>query len=317
MRRMAKCLAVLLALSLLLTTAAFAADGTEDKLIISAGEVNAKAGETVTVPITITQNPGFVALQLQITYDADALTLQTENGVVDKALVSGLSFLPNAENAGVVKALFEKGAATSNITATGTLMELNFTVAENAAAKEYPIQVTVQAARNYALQTVPNSGQNGKVTVGTETAKLENLTGATPTAVVTAPAAGWKDGANTFTVSNMVGGKDVACVVLVKSGDIYTRLTATKGSDNTYSFTTPEGFKVASDSIVVAVKGDVNGDGSVTKADSTQIKAAFNSKKDLSALQRFSSDVNGDNTLTKADSTKVKAVFNGKTTLDW
>ena len=311
MRKMTKGLVFILLLAMLLSTAAMAA-GSESSLIISAGAVTAEPGGTVTVPVSVTKNPGIVAVMLQITYDEDVLTLQTENGVVNKNLLTDASFTPNTTTPGVVTAMFEKGTnEDGDITATGALMELNFAVSDVAKAGDYAIAVTVQEARNAEVEEVVVTGQNGKVTVQLTEARIENLTGSTPTATVTAPASGWKNGANTFTVSN-----SVACVVLVKSGDTYTGLTAT-GSGNTYSFTTPTGFDLSEDQIVIAVKGDVNGDATITKADSTQIKAAFNGKKTFSALQLLLSDVNGDGALTKADSTKTKAVFNGKTTIEW
>ena len=315
MRKMTKGLVLILLLTMLLSTVAMAA-GSTNSLIISAGEVTAEPGGTVTVPVSVTQNPGIVAVMLQITYDSDVLTLQTENGVVDKNLLSGANFVPNATVPGVVTVMFEKGTnEDEDITATGALMDLNFAVSDEAAAGDSAITVMVQEARNNEVEEVAVTGQNGKVTVNSTApteVQIENLTGSTSTATVTAPANGWKDGANTFTVSN-----SVACVVLVKDANgNYTRLTAT-GSGNSYSFTTPADFDLNEDQIVISVKGDVNGDGTITKADSTQIKAAFNGKKTFSALQLLLSDVNGDGALTKADSTKTKAVFNGKTTIEW
>ena len=86
MRKMTKGLVFILLLAMLLSTAAMAA-GSESSLIISAGAVTAEPGGTVTVPVSVTKNPGIVAVMLQITYDEDVLTLQTENGVVNKDLL--------------------------------------------------------------------------------------------------------------------------------------------------------------------------------------------------------------------------------------
>lgn len=86
-----------------------------------------------------------------------------------------------------------------------------------------------------------------------------------PTVTVTAPASGWTAGENTFTVAC-----DKACVVLVKSGDTYTKLTAANSGD-THSFTAnlAEG-----DEIIVRLKGDVNGDGIVNALDATLVSRA-------------------------------------------
>lgn len=86
-----------------------------------------------------------------------------------------------------------------------------------------------------------------------------------PTVTVTAPASGWAAGENTFTVAC-----DKACVVLVKSGETYTKLTAAN-SGETHSFTAnlAEG-----DEIIVRLKGDVNGDGIVNALDATLVSRA-------------------------------------------
>ncbi len=86
-----------------------------------------------------------------------------------------------------------------------------------------------------------------------------------PTVTVTAPASGWTVGENTFTVAC-----DKACVVLVKSGETYTKLAAAN-SGETHSFTAnlAEG-----DEIIVRLKGDVNGDGIVNALDATLVSRA-------------------------------------------
>ena len=63
---------------------------------------------------------------------------------------------------------------------------------------------------------------------------------------------------------------DKACVVLVKSGETYTKLAAAN-SGETHSFTAnlAEG-----DEIIVRLKGDVNGDGIVNALDATLVSRA-------------------------------------------
>ncbi len=87
----------------------------------------------------------------------------------------------------------------------------------------------------------------------------------TPTVTVTAPASGWAAGENTFTVAC-----DKACVVLVKSGETYTKLTAANsGETHSFTATLAEG-----DEIIVRLKGDVNGDGIVNTADAMLVSRA-------------------------------------------
>ena len=63
---------------------------------------------------------------------------------------------------------------------------------------------------------------------------------------------------------------DKACVVLVKSGETYTKLTATNDGD-THSFTAT---LAEGDEIIVRLKGDVNGDGVINTTDAGMAKAA-------------------------------------------
>lgn len=88
---------------------------------------------------------------------------------------------------------------------------------------------------------------------------------AAPTVTVTAPASGWAVGENTFTVAC-----DKACVVMVKSGDTYTKLAATN-TDTSHSFTAT---LASGDQIIVRLKGDVNGDGKISAVDSTLVSRA-------------------------------------------
>lgn len=133
-----------------------------------------------------------------------------------------------------------------------------------------------------------------------------------PTITVTAPAAGWKlDAENIFTVAS---DNDVACVVLVKKADgSYEKLTATT-ADGTHSFaaTLAEG-----DSIVVALKGDVNGDGVINNMDAGRVKALSMGKGSISGHYWYCAAVMGGESITNMDAGRVKAVSMGKSKLAW
>lgn len=136
-----------------------------------------------------------------------------------------------------------------------------------------------------------------------------------PTVSVTAPGSGWVlDGTtlNSFTVS-CTG--DKACVVLIRAADgSYTRLAATN-SGTTHRYSTA---LQAEDKLVVAVKGDINGDGVLSGAETTQIKAAqLGRLKTFTDLQNLLADLNGDGVLKGAEVTQVKAAQLGLLTLGW
>ena len=129
-----------------------------------------------------------------------------------------------------------------------------------------------------------------------------------PTVTVTAPASGWAAGENTFTVAC-----DKACVVLVKSGETYTKLTAAN-SGETHSFTAnlAEG-----DEIIVRLKGDVNGDGMISAADFGQAKAAALGYLSLSGANLHCATVSGGTSVRAADFGQIKAVALGNLTFKW
>ena len=131
-----------------------------------------------------------------------------------------------------------------------------------------------------------------------------------PTITVNAPEAGWKLGeSNAFTVASE---NDVACVVLVKKADgTYEKLTATtKNGTHSFTVTLAEG-----DSIVVALKGDVDGDGAVTAAEARKLLGASSGKVTLTDIEKLRSGSVGDPTA--AEARRVLGVSSGKTAFGW
>lgn len=169
----------------------------------------------------------------------------------------------------------DDGAATVKITngATSTAagantmrtpsLTTNVTVTEDGQSYYYYMKV-VQAEIPAFEPAIGNGTAAGTTENNVTTFPAGSSSGA-PTVTVTAPASGWAAGENTFTVAC-----DKACVVLVKSGDTYTKLTAAN-SGETHSFTAnlAEG-----DEIIVRLKGDVNGDGIVNALDATLVSRA-------------------------------------------
>ncbi len=129
-----------------------------------------------------------------------------------------------------------------------------------------------------------------------------------PTVTVTAPASGWAAGENTFTVAC-----DKACVVLVKSGETYTKLTASD-ADGAHSFTAT---LAEGDEIIVRLKGDVNGDGVVNNTDTIQARAASLGKATLTEINAACAKVVGGTAVTNTDVIQIGAVALGKAAFQW
>lgn len=298
---LARVLTLALALSLFSVNAFAAADGT---LTVEAGSVTAAPGETVDVTVSITGNPGIVGFGLGISYDEAALTLKTvtDAGVFGTGGAT-INQNPNDDSCDCY-VLFAKPLNTGNISTTGKLLTLSFTVAANAADDDYAIVLAVDDATSTTLSAVSGAAVNGKITVGgtsTDVPTVENQTGATPTATVS-----FSEDGKTMNVKN-----DAACVVLVKKTDgTYTKLTVQAGGSAQSGYNFDVSGLAAGESIVVAVKGDANGDGQVTIADRAAIAFALlgsdnNLHKDLSAMGTIVGDVNGDSQITIADRAAV------------
>ena len=93
----------------------------------------------------------------------------------------------------------------------------------------------------------------------------------------------------------------------------YVAITPVKNDDGSYSFTVPEEY----DEVVLVVKGDATGDGTVNLGDATRITAVFRQKTTLTAIATFAADINGDGTVNLGDATRITAIFRQKTTISW
>jgi len=119
-----------------------------------------------------------------------------------------------------------------------------------------------------------------------------------------------------FQTLNVVN-EEYACVVAYTDSarQSYTRLTAVANGDG-YDY---DLSAVPNDAIIViAVKGDINGDGVLSGIEVTRIKAEQLGKTAaFTALQKLVADVNGDGELKGIEVTQIKAAQLGKTMLAW
>jgi len=119
-----------------------------------------------------------------------------------------------------------------------------------------------------------------------------------------------------FQALNVVN-EEYACVVAYTDSarQSYTRLTAVANGDG-YDY---DLSAVPSDAIIViAVKGDINGDGVLSGIEVTRIKAEQLGKTAaFTALQKLVADVDGDGELKGIEVTRIKAAQLGKTMLAW
>jgi len=157
---------------------------------------------------------------------------------------------------------------------------------------------------------IGNGAEEGVTENGVTSFKAGTSAGA-PEIRVTAPANGWAAGENIFTVAS---DGDAACTVMVKKADgTLVRLTAST-ADGTHSFTA---VLTEGDSLVVGLKGDVNGDGEITSSDIVQAQAGFLGKLTLQDHRRLCGAVSGGDAIGSRDIVQIRAAFLGKLTLKW
>ena len=95
---------------------------------VSVGNASGKAGEEVTVNVNLADNPGLVAMTLDVNYDADKLELVSAN---DAGILKGFSSPSAADSNGSYRLNWEDGLATANNTGSGTVATLTFRLKEN------------------------------------------------------------------------------------------------------------------------------------------------------------------------------------------
>ena len=186
------------------------------------------------------------------------------------------------------------------------MLETAYYVATNDLSVAYTVKFIQSAPITFA-PVIGNGTAAGTTENNVTTFPAGSGTGA-PTVTVTAPASGWAAGENTFTVAC-----DKACVVLVKSGETYTKLTAANsGETHSFTATLAEG-----DEIIVRLKGDVNGDGVVNNTDTIQARAASLGKATLTEINAACAKVVGGTAVTNTDVIQIGAVALGKAAFQW
>lgn len=117
---------------------------------VTAQSVAAKPGESVTVKLILSDNPGVSGLVLTLKYDANALTQATvANGALFENMESGLNLV---------------FTSSSDVTADGILATITFTVSENAVGS-YPVSIIIRETSNSNFEDVDFAAVSGAVNV--------------------------------------------------------------------------------------------------------------------------------------------------------
>jgi len=147
----------------------------------------AAPGDSITIPVVITSNPGITAYGFAISYDSSNLTLdsisKTDNDSNTTDLCTSGSFTPNTASAGTGYVSWLDGGA--DITGTGNLFYLTFTVKNTAMGGNYAVSCTLtdgSAAncKNYAGSNVGVSFTDGIIEVVAPDTTAPTMTSVAP-----------------------------------------------------------------------------------------------------------------------------------------
>ena len=130
---------------------------------ITLESVSGKPGDSVTVAVRITENPGIIAARLKISYDSSALQL---TNVVDAGILGEYNFGDNlSSNPYIVT--WSNGTAQADYTANGDLVYLTFKIADDAQVGSLPITISYDEEEifNKALENINFAITAGNVTV--------------------------------------------------------------------------------------------------------------------------------------------------------
>ena len=159
---MKKTVSVLLLFLILLTIPVSAASGK-----LTANDVSGKVGDKVTVTVHL-DNPGIIATRISVSYDDAVLRL---NGAENGAIFDGQHALFGKDtNENPYILLWEDSLRTSNITTSGTLCTLQFTVLKNANGGSTVVRFTVDAGSTFDTNLQNVHVSDGSCTIRTGSA---------------------------------------------------------------------------------------------------------------------------------------------------
>lgn len=161
-KKLSAAFAMIMALCLLMTQAvsftAFADSDNAPSIVVSSAA--AKAGDTVDVTITMSNNPGLVSANLYVNYDADVLTLK---GVKDGGLLTGVTHSDNYVTS-PYGLCWVNDTAPENFTVNGVLATLTFEVSAEAVSGTSTISLE-QDILNFDMDNVVFDLVNGDIQI--------------------------------------------------------------------------------------------------------------------------------------------------------
>lgn len=133
------------------------AASTPSNASVSVGSASGKAGDTVTVNVDLTQNPGVIAMTLDVDYDEKQLELVSAS---NSGVLNGYNS-PSEYGSGTYRLNWNNALATTDNTNTGTVATLTFKLKED--CDKASVNVSGKGY-NSAVNSVNVSGGKGTIT---------------------------------------------------------------------------------------------------------------------------------------------------------
>ena len=125
---------------------------------LSVSSVSAEKGGTVTVNVSLSNNPGIYGIKVKAEYDSSVLQI--------KSMSNGNVFPANEAICNEAKGVYVANSSDfNNVTGNGTLFTLEFKVLDGADAASCNVSVKLEKAQNVDGGKIDVSGGSGKVTV--------------------------------------------------------------------------------------------------------------------------------------------------------
>ena len=135
-------------------------DAAETDITVTVGEVTARAGQEIVIPVSISNNSGLTGLQLGIDYDPELLTLTS----VDKGTaLAGLEFTPAGDLSEDSLVFVWDGLDAD--TTTGDIIYFNFTISNTAVGGEYIPAIYVIMTADENAEETPVFVKSGKISI--------------------------------------------------------------------------------------------------------------------------------------------------------
>lgn len=160
---MKKIISILLVITLLLMSMPLVLSASAETATFAVGQVTATPGEEVTVPVTISGNPGIIAFRISIAYDANVLEVVSMTKNTANSF-STIAFSPVTKNP---LTMTWDESLSPNDTTNGDIAYITFKVKDTAATGASPLTITYDQADvfNDMWEDVVFATQKGSVTV--------------------------------------------------------------------------------------------------------------------------------------------------------